>query len=79
MSTLNKYAYGYQNNNLAAAVNGGTVVKDTSATMNTDLNVFKVSTIGLGGHTQKFSGHIRRIYIYPKHLKETELQRLTTL
>ena len=73
-SSVHRIALAYKLNDCAQAVNGGTVLTDTSATMPT------VSQLNLGtrsGSTAAFMGYARRFQYYNTRLPNTILQGLS--
>ena len=74
-----KVAFAWEENNVAAVQDGGTVQQDTSATLK---GGNPRTSMGLG-YTTTFSsdimnGHIKFIQYYPRRLTNAQLQELTT-
>lgn len=78
-NTFFKGAMGYETNNVAASVNGQSVVSDTSATMPDSANL---TTITIGSFSQggafNINGHIKKLQYFPRRLSDTELQEITS-
>lgn len=75
--TLNanfKSAMAYRTNDIAASLNGATVVTDTSATLPTGLIVL---LLGTSGTTNQLNGHIRQLTYLPRRATNAELQART--
>jgi len=72
--TQSKYAFRFGTDDFAAALDGGSVVTDTSASVPTvvdfDLGTSPVSTF--------LNGHIKSIRYFPRRLTNAQLQELTT-
>ena len=74
-SSIFRHAMAYKLNDVAGAVNGGTVGTDTSATMPTitGLKLGQGNTAG----TQAFMGYARRFQYFPKRLPDAQIQGMS--
>ena len=73
--TIHKVAYVYKLNDVAATLDGGTVVTDTGVTMPT------VTTLRIGSRydsAEQLNGHIRRVRYWPRRISDAEMQTITT-
>lgn len=70
-------AIGLQNNNVAAASDGGYAVVDSSCTLPVVDRMYLGSASWSSGSTNSVSGHIRRLTYYPKRLPNHLLQGIS--
>ena len=84
--TLTKNVLAYANNNVAAARNGGTVVKDSSVAIpiysyDSATGDFEINRATIGhylGYGNQKRQHLSRLTYYPKRLTNQQLQTLTS-
>lgn len=74
INTSHKLISAYKTNDCAFSQNGGTVVTDTSATINTDKTTMVIGDFNSGNN---LNGRISRITYYPTRLSNSQLQNLT--
>ena len=76
-NTVTKFAGAYEENNLAACKDGGTVATDATATIPSGITRFDLGSDHAGVNRVK-AGYLRRITYYPRRLSNAELQAITT-
>ena len=72
----NSLAFGYQVNNFAAVLNGGSPVVNTSSAVAVGINKVNIGTNLFG--TASLNGTIRRITYWPQRLANSTLQSITS-